>query len=206
MVRQRSAKPRFGGSIPPAASLPTIRAAMRYALSIAVVLGLMPTPPAATFAAAQEEATPSERPPLEWTPWTSDVPVVDMTGEWLFDAAASDPMVEVWREREVVYRIDQQIDRIVFEFRPENGQQNVQTYRWANAVSEFERGNAEVRERAHWTDNGRVLEVEGRWWSFDDQSTVRRYTFRYEVTSGEVLVFTQGDEHGTTVWRFRRRR
>jgi hypothetical protein len=42
--------------------------------------------------------------------------------------------------------------------------------------------------------------------AFDDQSTVRRYTLRYEVTSGDDLLFTQGNEHGTTVWRFTRRR
>ncbi|HJO02551.1 MAG TPA: hypothetical protein QGG47_01100 [Acidobacteriota bacterium] len=94
----------------------------------------------------------------------------------------------------------------MFEFRPENGQQNVQTYRWAGAVSEFQRADAEVRERARWTDRGRSLEVEGRWWAFDDVATVRRYTFRYEVASGDMLVLTQGDEHGTTTWRFRRRR
>ncbi len=205
MVRQRSAKPRFGGSIPPAASFSAVgRGQQRAAIAILAALTLSAL--ATASAVAQEQADPPERPPLEWTPWISDVPVVDMTGEWLFDAASSDPMVEVWRDREVSYRIDQQIDRIVFEFRPENGEQNVQTYRWAGSVSEFERGAAEVRERAHWTGNGRVLEVEGRWWSFDDQSTVRRYTFRYEFASGEVLVFTQGDEHGTTVWRFRRRR
>ena len=171
------------------------------------MLGLALTPQWQSAAAAirQEEQLP-EPPPLEWTPWISDVPVVDMTGEWVFDAGSSDPMVEIWREREVLYRIDQQIDRIVFEFTPENGQQNVQTYRWGSAISEFERGGAEVRERARWTDRGRVLEIEGRWWSFDDRSTVRRYTFRYEVTSGDALAFTQGDEHGTTVWRFVRRR
>ena len=172
-----------------------------------MMLGLAPVAQSEIAAAAnqQEEASPA-RPPLEWTPWISDVPAVDMTGEWLFDAASSDPMVEIWRQREVVYGIDQQVDRIVFEFRPENGQQNVQTYRWRGAISEFERGGAEVRERARWADLGRVLEVEGRWWAFDDQSTVRRYTLRYEVTSGDDLVFTQGNEHGTTVWRFTRRR
>ncbi len=159
-----------------------------------------------SVAAIQQEPTPPDQPPLEWTNWISDVPVVDMTGEWVFDTASSDPMVEVWREREVVYQIDQQLDRIVFEFRPENGQQNVQTYRWGGSISEFQRGDAEVRERARWTEGGRVLEVEGRWWTFDDLSTVRQYTFRYETTSFDMLVLTQGDEHGTTMWRFRRRR
>ncbi len=219
MVRQRSAKPRFGGSIPPAASsfahaggveVARYRRGQRVDARIvgfAVLVGLTLCPQSMTsIAAIQQEATPPDQPSLEWTPWISDVPVVDMTGEWVFDSASSDPMVEVWRQREVVYQIDQQTDRIVFEFRPENGQRNVQTYRWAGSISEFQRGGAEVRERARWTERGRVLEVEGRWWAFDDLSTVRRYTFRYEVASFDMLVFTQGDEYGTTMWRFRRRR
>ena len=32
-----------------------------------------------------------------WPPdWFTDLPAVDMTGTWVFDAAASDPMLDAW--------------------------------------------------------------------------------------------------------------
>jgi hypothetical protein len=54
-------------------------------VGIAMMLGLAPVGQSEIAAVAnqQEEASPA-RPPLEWTPWISDVPAADMIGEWLF--------------------------------------------------------------------------------------------------------------------------
>ncbi len=113
VVRQRSAKPRFGGSIPPAASSFVARSTEagsrrhrcrggRGVISTALLLGLTLCPwVATTLEASQEDSSVADQPSLEWTPWISDLPVVDMTGEWVFDEESSDPMVEAWREREV---------------------------------------------------------------------------------------------------------
>lgn len=141
---------------------------------------------------------------LEWSGSVSDVPSVDLTGLWQFVEATSDPMVEVWRGREIVYEVSQQTNRVVMSFRPKNGEPSVQEYRWDGTVNSFERANAEVRERAHWTDGGRTLEVEGRWWPTSDRSTIFRYTFRYSLESPRQLLFRQIDEYGETLWRFRR--
>jgi hypothetical protein len=89
-------------------------------------------------------------------------------------------------------------------FRPEGAEPNMQQYRWDGTVNSFERGEAEVRERVHWKDGGRTLEVEGRWWLTDDRSAVFRYTFHYKLESPRRLLFRQINEHGETAWRFER--
>jgi len=99
---------------------------------------------------------------LGWSASVSDVPTIEMSGLWRFVPDRSDPMVEIWSECEVKYEISHQMDRIVMAFRPENGELNVQEYRWNGSVNSFRRGTAEVRERAFWTDRGRTLEIEGR--------------------------------------------
>ena len=170
------------------------------ALSLAVLAAL------ATPAGAQQQDNPAPVVDLDWTPWLSEFPQVDLTGTWVFDAATSDVMVEAWRDREVLYVVDQQMDRIVFDFSPEDGQRNVQGYRWNGSVSEFERGTAEVRERARWTGGGRIFEVEGRWWPTENTAEVTKYTFLYRLEGLDRLALTQRDEHGETVWRFHRRR
>ena len=124
-------------------------------------------------------------------------------GRWEFDPRSSDPMVEAWREGDVRYRIWQEASHVQMEFAPEAGDPMHQVYRWGPAVSEFQRGDAEVRERSRWIEGGRVLEVEGRWWPAATPSDVHRYRLRYRVASG-VLVLEQDDPFGTTVWRFRR--
>lgn len=147
-----------------------------------------------------------EQPPdLAWAPGVSEVPLVDLSGTWVFLPDASDPMVEAWRDREIVYVITQATDRIVLDFRPEDGQRNLQGYRWDGSVSSFERGDAEVRERARWTDGGRTLMVEGRWWSPDDTGSITAYTFLYRLEGTNRLEFRQQDDQGETVWRFARR-
>ena len=144
-----------------------------------------------------------EDPELNWSPRISDMPMTDLTGEWVFDSAGSDPMVEVWRDRRILYSIEQQPGYIRLEFRPENGRPNIRTYRWDGGVAKFERGEAEVRERGLWTDGGDAFEIEGRWWNFDDTATIHSYRFSYRVERA-LLEFSQSDEHGETVWRFRR--
>ena len=161
----------------------------------------------ATTSSAQDVLVRELEPPsdgLEWSSWVSDVPVVDLTGLWRFVESTSDPMVEVWRGREIIYEISQQIDRVVMTFRPESAEPNMQQYRWDGTVNSFERGEAEVRERAHWKDGGRTLEVEGRWWPTDDRSAVFRYTFHYKLESPRRLLFRPINEHGETAWRFER--
>lgn len=161
----------------------------------------------AANALAQDVLVRELEPPgsdLEWSSWISDVPATDLTGLWHFVESSSDPMLEVWQGREILYEISQQMDRVVLSFRPENGEPRVQEYRWNGSVNSFDRAGAEVRERAHWTAGGRTLEVEGRWWPTDDRSTVFKYTFRYELESPRRLLFRQIDEHGETAWRFER--
>ena len=158
-------------------------------------------------AQAQDALVRELEPPaddLEWSAWVSDVPMVDLTGLWRFVESSSDPMVEVWQGRKITYEISQQTNRVVMSFRPENGEPSVQEYRWNGAVNAFARADAEVRERAQWTDGGRTLEVEGRWWPTGDRSTISKYTFRYELESPRRLLFRQIDEYGETVWRFQR--
>lgn len=137
--------------------------------------------------------------------WISDVPSVDFTGTWVFDPDSSDPMLETWAGREVVYEITQGPGNIVLEFRVEGGSANRQLYRWDGTVNRFERGGRQVEERARWTDAGRVLEVRGEHWDTTAPDDVTGYRFRYEL-SGDVLTFRQTDASGTTVWRFVRRR
>ncbi|MFW6198458.1 MAG: hypothetical protein ACOC5E_01405, partial [Acidobacteriota bacterium] len=164
-------------------------------------------------AAAQEQEQEGQRPragveqtepELEWPGRVSELPVVDLSGTWVFDPEISDPMVDAWRGRRVEYRVEQQSDFIRLEFRPEDGQGNNQTYRWNGRVIAFERGSTEVRELAAWVDGGRVLEVVGRWWSPEDITDIHSYTFRYSLQGFDVLVLEQVDPHGSTTWRFQR--
>jgi len=141
---------------------------------------------------------------LEWSAWVSDVPVVDLTGLWRFVESSSDPMVTVWEGREIRYEISQQTNRVVLSLRPENGEPMVQEYLWNGSVNSFEKGGTEVRERAHWRDGGRTLEVEGRRWPADDRSKLVKYTMSYRLEAPRRLVLRLTDEHGETVWRFER--
>jgi len=138
--------------------------------------------------------------------WISDVPAVELTGTWVFDPDSSDPMLESWEGREVVYEITQGAGNIILEFQVGGGSANRQAYRWDGTVKGFARGGRQVEERARWTDAGRVLEIYGKHWDPMAPEEVTEYWFRYEL-SGDVLTFTQTDASGgTTVWRFQRRR
>lgn len=154
--------------------------------------------------AAGQTAGQAGAPELDWSDGVSELPIVDLTGTWLFVPEDSDPMVEIWQGRQVEYVVTQTGDRIVLDFRPEDGRRNVQGYRWNGTVSSFRRGDAEVRERARWTDGGRSLVIEGRWWTPDDLETINAYTFVYRLDGPNELVFVQRDEHGETTWRFER--
>ena len=131
----------------------------------------------------------------------SDIPVVDLTGSWLFDPDASDPMIEAWRDREVRYQISQQPDHIDFEFLVEGGYSTKQSYRWDGTVTRFDRSGAQVEEIARWTDAGRVFEVRGRWWPEDTPDDIAVYELRYALHILEIT-FTQTNESGSTVWTF----
>ena len=180
-----------------------MRAAWRTGILAAILAALCSTPPVAAQDVGAREL-PQAGPDLRWANELSDVPLVDLSGVWEFIEESSDPMVEVWRGREIHYEISQQNDRVVMNFVPENGEPNVQEYRWDGTVNAFLRGTAEVRERARWRDNGRTLEIEGRWWPADDRSQVFSYSFIYTVDSNRRLLFRQVDEYGETAWRFRR--
>jgi len=133
--------------------------------------------------------------------WVTDIPVVDLTGSWLFDPDASDPMIAAWRDREVRYQITQQPNHIDFEFNVEGGFSTLQTYRWDGTVTRFSRSGAEVEEIARWTRAGRVLEVRGRWWPEDTPNDVTTYELSYELSVFKIT-FTQTNESGSTVWTF----
>lgn len=176
-----------------------------------MALALLATPLGALPGRAHEVQAPEAgveqtEPELDWPGRVSDLPMVDLSGTWVFDPEVSDPMVEAWRGRRVEYRIDQQSDFIRLEFRPEDGQGNVQTYRWDGRVIAFERGTTEVRELAAWVEGGRTLEILGRWWSPEDITEIHSYSFRYRLEGFDVIAFEQSDPHGTTTWRFRRQR
>lgn len=175
----------------------------RYVPLIALLIAgfLSATVPSHASSARQEDQGPD----LHWDAEISEVPLVDLSGSWSFLADESDPMVEVWRGREILYVVTQSPDRIVLDFRPEDGRRNAQGYRWDGTIAAFERGDAQVRERARWTDGGRTLVVEGRWWDPTRTDDVNAYTFRYRLDGPDVLEFTQRDEYGETVWRFARR-
>ncbi len=133
--------------------------------------------------------------------WVSDIPVVDMTGSWLFDSDASDPMVEAWRERDVRYQISQQPDHIDFEFIVEGGYSIEQSYRWDGTVRRFNRNGSEVEEIARWTDAGRVFQIRGRRSPEDAPDDIMAYELRYELGIFK-FTFTQTNETGSTVWTF----
>ena len=193
MVRQGSAKPSFGGSIPPAASslpIAALAAAVLVATAISAAAAVLP------FQTHQE---PGAQP---WPQdWLSDIPLVDLSGTWVFDPQGSDPMLEPWRDREVRYEIGQHPAHIVLEFRVEGGRSNTQTYRWDGTVHRFQRDVRNVEEAARWTRGGRKLEVRGRHWDPETPDEIVEYSFSYE-RRGPVLTFIQGNATGTTVWRF----
>ena len=216
MVRQGSAKPLFPGSNPGAASnvsslgkessaaglrpfspgrpkgLPFL---LLFALALSSALA-----PAGSSMDLQERADRTRRD--IWSEgWVSDIPTVDLTGTWLFDDAASDPMIEAWRDREVRYQISQQPDHIDFEFMVEGGYSTVQSYRWDGTVTRFNRTGSEVEEIARWTDAGRVFEVRGHWWPEDTPDEITVYELRYALRIFR-FTFTQTNDSGSTVWTF----
>jgi hypothetical protein len=147
---------------------------------------------------------------LEWTPWISDVPIVDLSGTWVYDAARSDPMLKDWQgedgDGDVIYEIFHQPDRIVLRFLPAAGDSTVESFSWTGRVEADRRDGMSIRQRAHWTAGGRVFEIEGRWWLIAGEPEPRHFAYRYQLEGNDTLIFTQEDDHGATVWRFRRRR
>lgn len=135
--------------------------------------------------------------------WFSDLPAVDLTGEWVFDPEASDPMLSSWEGQRVAYEIQQQGAFIILDFKVPGSQSNRQRYSWDGTIQRFERGGRLVEEAARWTEAGRVLEVAGRHW--DPETPEEREEYRFTYTArGEVLEFVQESATGRTVWRFDR--
>lgn len=135
--------------------------------------------------------------------WFSDLPAVDMTGEWVFNPDVSDPMLSTWQGRVVKYRISQQAAFILLEFLVEGSTSNTQRYSWNGTIQRFERGGRQVEEAARWTDAGRTLEIAGRHWDPTEPEERVEYRFAYRM-DGDRLEFVQSDEQGETVWRFDR--
>ncbi len=133
--------------------------------------------------------------------WFTDMPAVELTGTWLFDPDASDPMVAAWAESEIRYEINQQAAFIVLDFQVKGIESNTQTYRWGATIERFERGGRQVEEAARWTGAGRVLEIIGRHWNPSSPDDKIDYRFTYRAQS-DVLTFVQENESGATVWRF----
>ena len=161
----------------------------------------------AAAAARQQPIVPFPDDDEAWPPpgWVSDIPLVDLTGTWGFDPQASDPMIEIWRDKKVSYRIDQQSSFIVLEFLVGEGQTSQQRYLWNGTVHRFQRGAADVEEMARWSAAGRTLEVIGRGWDRDAPDEINYYSLRY-VTRGRQLTFVQENDTGKTVWVFDRER
>lgn len=151
--------------------------------------------------------TSAQQPGREVWPrdWFSDLPAVDMTGTWVFDAAASDPMLDSWEGRGVTYVISQQAAFIVLEFQVREMEANKHRYSWNGVIQRFERGGRQVEEAARWTEAGRMLEIVGRDWDPAVPEERREYRFTY-VMNGDQLTFVQESETGRTVWRFSRQR
>lgn len=138
---------------------------------------------------------------LDWMPWISDVPIVDLSGTWVFVARGSDPMIEAWRDQTVVYEVYQQLDRIVVRFRT-GGEIVARNLTWTGAIVPRNEDGVEFRERTRWTDGGRTLEIEGRWWLPGEAPEPERYLYRFRLDGRDTLVVIQQDDHGTTTWRF----
>lgn len=166
----------------------------------ATVLAVVVTVLAAATVVAQES---QPEVPLRWGGWVSEVPLRDLSGEWRFDAARSDLMIEEWRGRPIQYSILQHPDRIELEFRPDDAVPTRRVYAWNGSVVHTQRGGREVRLRAGWQQGGRVLVIEGRHWTLADQ-TVSEFEMRYEIAPGGRLALTQVDGYGETVWYFER--
>lgn len=152
-------------------------------------------------AAAQEPQDADARPwPVDWF---SDLPAVDLTGEWVFNPDASDPMLSSWEGLRVAYDIRQQGAFIILDFDVPGSQSNRQRYSWDGTIQRFERGGRLVEEAARWTDAGRVLEIAGRHWNPESPGEREEYRFTYTVAD-DVLTFVQENSTGRTVWRFDR--
>ena len=137
--------------------------------------------------------------------WFSDLPALDLSGTWIFDAAQSDPMLPDWSEQEVRYEIRQESARIILEFRVGEAGVNTQVYRWDGTIQRFERGDRQVQEAARWSDAGRTLEVAGRHWS--PLAPDERVHYRFEYSRrGDLLTFVQENDAGRTRWAFVRER
>ncbi len=171
----------------------------REALLYACAAGLL----LASAVASAQQGNPD--PPLEWASWISEVPLVDLSGDWAFDPDTSDPMVEEWRDRVIHYTITQSNDHIELKFEPQDGPPTLQSHRWDGLVTRSRQGQMEIRERAGWRDGGRTFFVDGRRWNYAD-TLASAYELVYQLGGGGTLVFTQRDEFGQTVWRFRRAR
>ncbi len=141
---------------------------------------------------------PSQAPDPEWTAWTTEVPLIDLSGEWEFVPDESDAMIEEWSGTTILYRIEQGSAVIRLEFVPEGSTSNVQVYRWDGNQATLQRGGEEVREPARWLGGGRRLRIEGRRWGLADQA-VTKYTFEYRLERPGLLLFAQADEFGETV-------
>jgi hypothetical protein len=135
--------------------------------------------------------------------WFSDLPAVDLTGTWTFDASRSDPMLSDWQDAEVSYEINQQAAFIILEFKVPGSQSNTQRYRWDGTIQRFERGGRVVEEAARWTEAGRTLQIAGRHWDPTEPEEREEYGFFYRMR-GDELEFVQENASGRTVWRFRR--
>lgn len=169
---------------------------------LAILAMLVPALAATAQEAAVVQGESAGGPDLAWRPIVSDVPLVDLSGRWIFVALESDPMVEAWEDVPVRYTIQHLSDRILLDFRPEGGRSNVQAYRWDGQVAAFERGAEEVRERAVWTEGGRVLEIDGRRWRPGESDGVVSYRFVYRLDGPDRLLFEQHAASGSTRWIF----
>lgn len=154
--------------------------------------------PAAVARAQKGNSSPA----LEWASWISDVPLVDLSGKWIFDPDASDPMIEEWRDRVIHYTITQYSGHIELRFEPRDRGPTVQTYRWDGTVTRSQQGDFETRQRARWRDGGRTFFIEGRRWRYSD-TVATAYELVYRLAGVGTLVFTQRDDYGQTEWRFR---
>jgi hypothetical protein len=140
---------------------------------------------------------------LDWMPWISDVPTVDLSGTWVYEKRGSDPLPDAWRGAPVVYEIFQQLDRIVLRLRT-GGETVVQNLTWTGAIVPRNQQGMEIRERTRWADNGRTLEIDGRWWLPGETPEPQPFLYRYRLDGRDTLIVTQDDDYGSTTWRFRR--
>lgn len=164
---------------------------------------LLTAGPAATAQEGPVTIVEPDEVDLDWLPWISDVPTVDLSGTWEFVAQGSDPMLQAWSSRPVVYEVYQQLDRIVLRFRT-GGEIVLRNLTWTGAIVPRNEDGVAFRERTRWTDGGRTLEIEGRWWLPGEAPEPERYLYRFRLDGRDTLVVVQQDAYGATTWRFRR--